>query len=283
MSKLARQQYGKERVRVLRVHREATHHEVFEFEAGISLEGEFDTAYLEGDNASVVPTDTMKNTLQALAYSLAPRGLEPFALGVAAHFLGKYPQISDVHLHLTQKAWWRLVIGGEPHPHAFREAGGAIPFAKLHATRDGARSLTSGFTDFLVLKITGSGFAGFPRCELTTLPETTDRILATSAAGEWTYAAPLDGIDFAATRHTVMAEFLRVFASEYSPSVQRTLFQMGEAVLAAAPALGQVTLRLPNKHYLPLNLQPLGLPAQNDVFLPTDEPHGQIEATIVRD
>jgi urate oxidase len=282
MAKVARQQYGKERVRVMRVHREGEAHEVFEYEAGISLEGDFDSAYLTESNAAVVPTDTMKNTLQALGYTLAPRALEPFALAVAEHFLGKYAHITDVRLHITQKTWTRLVIGGQPHAHSFQSAAGEKPFVKLHATREGARTLTAGFTDLLILKTTASGFAGFPRCEFTTLPETDDRIFATSATGEWTFGAPLAEIDFPAVRAAVMAELLRVFATEYSPSVQRTLFQMGEAALAAAPALSGITLKLPNKHYLPVNLQPLGLPPQKELFLPTDEPHGQIEATITR-
>ena len=281
MSKVARQQYGKERVRVMRVHRETETHEVFEYEAGISLEGDFDAAYTEGDNAPVVPTDTMKNTLHALGYTLAPRSLEAFALGVAAHFLEKYAHISDVRLHITQKTWTRLNIGGQPHAHAFQEAAGGTPFVRLYARRAG-RTLISGFTDLLILKTTNSGFEGFPRCDYTTLPETDDRILATSASAEWSYGAPLDSLDFEALRATVMTEFFRVFATEYSPSVQRTLFQMGEAVLAAALPIREITFRLPNKHYLPINLQPLGLPAQKEVFLPTDEPHGQIEATIAR-
>lgn len=286
MSSLARQQYGKERVKVMRVHRGADGvHEVFEYEAGIALEGAFDTAYLGADNSSVVPTDTMKNTLQALGYTLAPKVLEPFALAVTQHFLGKYAQIDTVRLNLVQKLWSRLPNAvGSPSPIAFRQGGAERPFARVVATRD-STVLTAGFTDLLILKTTESGFVGYPKCDFTTLPETSDRILATSASAEWTFGAVPDGYDFEAARGAIMQALLAVFLAEYSPSVQRTLFQMGEAALAAVPEITGITLKLPNKHYLPVDLTrlSLGLPPQNELFLPTDEPHGQIEATITRD
>ena len=40
---------------------------------------------------------------------------------------------------------------------------------------------------------------------------------------------------------------------------------------------------MPNKHYLLINLSPFGLENKNEIFVPTDEPHGQIEASVTRD
>ena len=57
---------------------------------------------------------------------------------------------------------------------------------------------------------------------------------------------------------------------------------MREAALAAVPDIRQMTLACPNKHYLPINFAPFGLDNSNAVFLPTDEPHGQIECTVGR-
>ena len=75
---------------------------------------------------------------------------------------------------------------------------------------------------------------------------------------------------------------MAVFAREHSVSVQATLFSMARAALARVPEIAQVTLRMPNRHYLPFNLTPFGLENTNTVFYPTDEPHGQIEATVGR-
>jgi urate oxidase len=76
---------------------------------------------------------------------------------------------------------------------------------------------------------------------------------------------------------------LRIFANSYSPSAQTTLFQMGEAALSACPEISGLDLAMPNKHCLLINLAPFGLENKNDVFVPTDEPHGDITASVTRD
>ena len=53
--------------------------------------------------------------------------------------------------------------------------------------------------DLLVLRTTGSGWTGFLRDDLTTLPETEDRILATIVTARWSYAE--GGIDYTAAWH----------------------------------------------------------------------------------
>jgi urate oxidase len=130
------------------------------------------------------------------------------------------------------------------------------------------------------LKSAGSGFAGFPRDEFTTLPEMQDRILATKMKAAWSWKpAPQS---FSRSNRAILAAMLKVFASTYSPSVQATLFQMGEAALQAEPGISRVHLVMPNLHCLLVNLAPFGLENKNEIFVPTDEPHGQIEATVVR-
>jgi urate oxidase len=57
---------------------------------------------------------------------------------------------------------------------------------------------------------------------------------------------------------------------------------MGSAALAAVPEVLNISLACPNKHYIPLNLTAFGLDNPNIAFLPTDEPHGQIECTVAR-
>ena len=42
--------------------------------------------------------------------------------------------------------------------------------------------------NLVVLKTADSAFAGFPRDQYTTLPETRDRLLATSMTAAWQYA-----------------------------------------------------------------------------------------------
>jgi urate oxidase len=140
--------------------------------------------------------------------------------------------------------------------------------------------VVSGVRGVLLLKSTASAFKGFPRDEYTTLPETDDRILSTSMDATWTFNEGAS--DFAISNAAILPALLQTFAGEFSPSVQNTLYLMGQAALVAAPAISSILIAMPNKHYLPINLKPFGLTPANEIFLPTDEPHGQIEACITR-
>ncbi|HEX4951939.1 MAG TPA: urate oxidase [Thermoanaerobaculia bacterium] len=283
--KLISHNYGKQRVRVLKVlrglpGRGETRHEVKELEVGVRLEGDFALSYTAGDNSKVVPTDTMKNTVQVLAHRHLGSETEPFALLLARHFLERYSQVERVTIETSERSWTRLTVDGRPHDHAFVGAS-ARPLATVVAARGAEPVVESGIEDLLIMKTTGSGFAGFPRDELTTLPETTDRVFATVVEARWRYRS--HPADWNATRAAALDAMLEVFAVPYSPSVQVTLYEMAGAALAACPEIGSVTLALPNKHYLPANLAPFGLDSTGVSFVPTDEPHGQIEATVVRD
>lgn len=277
--RLAAQNYGKQRVRVLKVLRTGARHSVKELEVGVRLEGDFASSYIAADNGKVVATDTMKNVVQVLAHRHLEEETEPFALLVAEHFLARYAQIEKVTIETRERRWVPLEIDGRPHEHAFR-GGEGTPVVRVVARRDGEREIESGMVDLLLLKSTGSGFAGFPRCEHTTLPETDDRVLSTLVEARWLHAERPES--FTVTNMAVVYAMLRVFATRYSPSVQATIAEMAEAAFAAAPGIDRIALSLPNKHYLPANLKPFGEDGSGVSFVPTDEPHGQIEATFTR-
>ena len=144
-----------------------------------------------------------------------------------------------------------------------------------------AKTVRSGIRDLVILKSTGSGFENYPKDELTTLPETADRILATSFSSTWTFKE--QPADYNRANDAILSAMLKVFANNYSPSAQTTLFQMGEAALAACPEISELDLAMPNKHCLLINLAPFGLENNNELFVPTDEPHGDIRAIVTRD
>jgi urate oxidase len=170
-------------------------------------------------------------------------------------------------------------VGGRPHAHSFSEAGPARPFTHVIATRKETR-VESGIEELLILKTTGSGFEDFLRDEFTTLKETGDRIFSTKLTATWTYRKPPQR--YATANRKILDAMLAVFARNYSPSVQVTLFEMGEAALKAVPEISRVHLVMPNKHCLLIDLAPLGLENRNELFVPTDEPFGLIEGTITR-
>jgi urate oxidase len=245
------------------------------------LQGQFEASYTEADNTLVVPTDTMKNIVNILAKERLGAESEPFGVVVGAHFLETYPQIERVQVCLSEGCWERIPVKGRPHAHSFIEKGPAKPFAEVTCSRT-ATTIHSGISDLLILKTTQSGFEGYDTKDAcTTLLETKDRIFATQLRATWCYAG--QPASYLQTNGVILDSMLEVFASTYSPSVQATLFQMGEAALKAAPEISKITLAMPNKHCLLIDLAPFGLENQNELFRPTDDPHGQIEGTISRE
>jgi urate oxidase len=280
--KLVSQNYGKQRVRVMKIMRASPRHEVKELEVGVRLEGDFESSYTAADNSKVVATDTMKNTVHALAHQHLGAQTEPFAMLLARHFLDSYFQVGRVTIGTEETRWSRMTVDGRPHDHAFVGAG-ARPVVQVAASRGGPPEIESGIEDLFVMKSTGSGFSDFPRDAYTTLPETSDRMLATKMRATWRWGSPpAADFDFNAANAIILEAMLRVFAANYSPSVQATLYEMAGAALSACPHICRVALAMPNTHYLLLNLAPFGLENRNVTFLPTSEPHGQIEAVIDR-
>ena len=140
--------------------------------------------------------------------------------------------------------------------------------------------IAGGVRDLLILKSSRSAFTGFLKDEFTTLPETQDRLLATSLTATWNYGS--GEVDHGPVWRKVRQVLLDSFAAHESASVQHTMYAMGEAVLERVADVVEIHLVMPNKHHLPVDLSRFGLENRNEIFVPTDEPHGLIEATIAR-
>jgi urate oxidase len=274
---LAWNRYGKSQVRLVKLRRSREPHEIVDLTIDVQLEGAFDAVYVDGDNAACLATDTMKNTVYALARQDPIVSVESFGLRLAEHFIGT-PHVARVRLSAVEHRWDRLTVNGRPHPHAFVQPGGEQWTAVVTCDRD-RREVVSGLTNLVVLKTTDSAFAGFPRDAFTTLPETTDRILATSVTASWRYASA--SADFF-VRDRIRTTLIETFAAHDSRSVQHTLYAMGEAALAACGEIVEITLSLPNRHHLLVDLKPFGLDNPNEIFVATDQPYGVIEATMRR-
>jgi urate oxidase len=277
--KLLHHSYGKARVRLLKVGREGRQHWVKELDVSVMLRGDFDASYTAADNRLVVPTDTMKNTVQALALQHLGAETEVFGGILAGHFVKTYPQVARAEVRLSEQSWQPMMLDGQPHPHSFCAGGAGRPLAQVACER-GQTEVQAGIEDLLVLKSAASGFEGFVRDAYTTLAETRDRVLATKLKAVWSYQRKPGSYN--QTNGAIVQAMLDVFARHYSPSVQATLFQMGEAALKAAPEVEEITIQMPNRHYVLANLAPFGLENKNELFIPTDEPHGQIEGTVGR-
>ncbi len=59
--------YGKNAIKVFHIRREGIHHHITELIADVQLTLKTHKDYLTGDNSDIIPTDTIKNTVHALA------------------------------------------------------------------------------------------------------------------------------------------------------------------------------------------------------------------------
>jgi urate oxidase len=278
--RLGQNNYGKSRVRLLRVARQEGRHDIKELTLAISFEGDFETAHTKGDNTKILPTDTMKNTVYALARQHPIETIEEFGLHLIDHFLTYNPQVFRVRIEAKENLWARMLHGGKPHATAFTRAGDEKRAALLSATREGT-DIRAGIEDLVVLKTTNSAFDHFLRDPYTTLKDDRNRILATAIRASWLY--PGEEVEFGPVWHGVRQMLLETFAEHKSESLQHTLYAMGEAVLNNFDNVREIHLSLPNKHFNLVDLAPLGMDNFAEVYLPIDEPHGLIEATLRKD
>ncbi len=278
--KLSSSNYGKSRVRLVRITRGEEAHHLKDISVDIQFEGDFEEAHTHGDNRKVLPTDTMKNTVYALAGQQPVGEIEEFGLRLTEHFLATNPQVRNVRVAMSERLWARILVEGQPHPWAFVGGRPEKRTALVAATRAG-HSTQAGIEDLLVLKSYESAFEGYIQDRYTTLKETRDRILATVVKANWSYS--LRDVAFGRCWEGVRGVLLQTFAEHRSESVQHTLFAMAGAVLDAFGAVEVIRLSMPNKHHLPVDLTPFGMENHNEVFVATDEPYGLIEAVVRRD
>jgi urate oxidase len=276
---LAENSYGKSGIRLVKLVRRPDRHEIVDLTVAVRLAGDFEAAHVSGDNSRVLPTDTMKNTVYALAADHSMMPFETFGLDLVAHFLAGDGELASVTVDLEEHPWEPLAVRGRPHPHAFHRSGTEVRTARIRGTR-GSTSVEAGLDGLVVLKSAASAFSGFRRDRLTTLPETRDRIFATSVTARWRYAET--GINFGTLRGEIRQALLETFAGHASESVQHTVNAMGETVLERHAEVDEIRISLPNKHHLPVDLSPFGRENRNEIFVATEEPYGLIEATLRR-
>lgn len=276
---LGQNNYGKSEIRVFKVKRGAERHEIWDLDVRVALEGDFDAAHYEGDNSGLLATDTMRNTVYALAKDHLTGSIEEFGLKLVDHFLEAGPTVTSCWVEITQFIWERIEVDGRPHEHSFVRQRGERR-AKVSGDEGGNRRVEAGIGDVYVLKTTQSGWEGFLRERFTTLPDTHDRILATTVTAKWVYNTT--DADFDRLWRDVMDQSLTTFTDHYSPSVQNTLWRMGEAVLERFPEVEKIWYSFPNVHHIKYDLERFGMENEGEIFHATQDPYGQIEGWVER-
>ena len=280
MVELAENRYGKSRVRLLKVTRRDGVHELHDWTVEVLLRGEFAAAHVDGDNSRILATDTMKNMVYSVARSSSATTMEAYAKELSGVLLEHNPQVDSATVNVRSALWKRLTIDGKPDPANFMRGSGEEQTAFVERTQAGKVRVTSGLDNMVLLKTADSGFEGFVQNKWTTLKETSNRLLGTAMRAEWQYVT--DSVSYGEARHTLRESLLRTFAAHKSRSVQQTLYAMAEAALASCSQIDEIEIAMPNKHCLLVDLSRFGQDNPNEIFVPTDEPHGYIEARVRR-
>ncbi|KAM9479551.1 uricase [Salvelinus alpinus] len=278
--------YGKNLVKVLYIRREGTHHYITELTANVELTLKSRKDYLTGDNSDIIPTDTVKNTVHALAKLKGVLTIEQFAMDISKHFLTAFNHVTRVNVKIEEAPWRRLEKNGVEHAHAFIYSPESWRFCEVEQNHNESPILHSGVKNMKVLKTTQSGFEGFFRDRFTTLQEAKDRCFCTSVYARWRYNK-VQNVNFDSTWNSVKETIIEKFAGpydrgEYSPSVQKTLYDTQVIVLDRVPEIEEIEIVMPNQHYFTIDMTKMGLTNNNEVLLPLDNPSGNIMGTVRR-
>ncbi|MHB9858079.1 factor-independent urate hydroxylase [Streptomyces sp. YIM S03343] len=277
---LGQNQYGKAECRVVRITRDGATHHIKDLNVSVSLSGAMDEVHYSGSNASVLPTDTTKNTVYAFAKEHGIESAEQFGIHLARHFVTSQPSIHRARIRIEEYGWERIAGG-----HSFVRQGQEVRLGQI--TYDGSSwEAVSGLKDLVVMNTTDSEFWGYVKDKYTTLPEAYDRVLATEVSGRWRFnwmGEEADMPDWNTSYEETKRHLLTAFAETYSLSLQQTLYQMGARIIEHREEIDEVRFSLPNKHHFLVDLAPFGLKNDNEVYFAADRPYGLIEATVLRD
>ncbi|XP_029905744.1 uricase [Myripristis murdjan] len=278
--------YGKNTVKVLYIRREGSQHYIIELKADVQLTLKTRKDYLAGDNSDIIPTDTIKNTVHGLAKLKGIKTIEQFSLDICHHFLTSFNHVLRAKVYMEEAPWRRLEKNGTEHVHAFIFSPEAWRFCDVEQNLNGAPVLHSGVKNMKVLKTTQSGFVGFLRDRFTTLQEAKDRCFCTSVYARWRYNR-IHNVNFDAAWKCVKETIIEKFAGpydrgEYSPSVQKTLYDTQVLVLDRVPEVDEIEIVMPNEHYFTIDMTKMGLTNKDEVLLPLDNPSGNITGTVRR-
>lgn len=292
------QNHGKSSVRVARVWKNAdgSAHDFVEWNVAVRLLSDCIQAYTLADNSPIVPTDTIKNTVYVKAKSCSHVvSMEEFGIILGTHFTKIYPQVTSSVIGIVEKPWDRVVVDGQSHHHGFK-LGSEKHTTHITVDKSGAIEINSGIRELSMLKTTKSGFEKYFMDQYTALKETNERMLATELTASWRYElrhlSDVSSKPFCFNKKYLDVKKVLVDTffgppkdGVYSPSVQYTLYQMAKVVLNRFPEIALIQLNMPNLHFLPVNISKNNMSIvkfEDDVYVPTSEPYGTIEATLSR-
>ncbi|MDQ3071037.1 MAG: urate oxidase [Acidobacteriota bacterium] len=279
MTTLASHSYGASHIRLLRITRRGDRHDLRDLVVSVRVEGDVADAFTKGDNELLLPADTLRNTVHAVARDESLAEVEQLGLALASHFMEHQPQFTRVRIELSERPWARLPVAGRAQGQAFMAASTERRTAVI--TSNGSRvSVVAGLEDFTVMKTAGATFEGYLADQYTTIAAERDRVLAVSADAHWTYLH--DEISWGPTFQGVRELLIEAFVQHPSRSGEHTAHAMADMVLTSYVDVGEVTVRLRQRSLPLIELAPFGLDNPQVLFRPEDSPELTAEVTVHR-
>jgi urate oxidase len=265
---LAADTYGKSRVRLIKLARREGRHDVKEITFQILFRGDFLSCYETGDNSRILPTDTIKNTVYALARQHDIVSIEEFGRRLIEHFLKNNPQVAEVRVEMTEHLWSRIAAAAFSRESQKRTA-------LLTGTRDGV-TVEAGIDDLTILKSTGSAFEGSvhhaERDQRSHFRDSGARTLALC----FRFDQFQRGVGRDSPDHS---RYLRRARQPVGAAHTACNRQAGAERISGC---GRDTANHAEQACIAGGSVAVGLDNPNEVFLPIDEPSGYIEGKLVR-
>ena len=280
MIELGANRYGKAAIRLVRVARGPDGDRVRDLTVAIALEGDFEAAHTDGDNSLVIATDTMKNTAYAFAKDHLDGPIEDYGRALAEHFLAE-PQVDSRDRQHPRSPLGRDRRRRHARPRCVRARRRGDPGRDRQRDRAAARVVEAGVEDLVVMKTTPLRVQRLPARPVHDAAR--DRRPADGDEGHRHLALRRARTSTSTRRSRPSATtLLEVFADHDSPSVQTSIWIMARAILERHEEVEEVRMVLPNLHHWLVDLSPFGLENDREIYTPTTEPHGLIEATVRR-
>ncbi|MEU5421557.1 hypothetical protein [Streptomyces sp. NPDC020667] len=271
--------YGRQELRLLGVGPGGPADVARDLRLTMTLDGDFTAAFVEGDNADVLPTRSMTNAAACFVHDHVDAAVEILAPALGTHLLRACPAASTASVTVAETPWTRL----PGSHHTFASGPGDQWLADATVRREPAATrVVSGITGLHRAVTTGSAFTGFLVDDYT-VPQAVhaaDRVLHLSGELRWEYDSPPPDHD--RYRAEVLGAFTGSTLDQRSRSSQHAAYLSARAVLDACSLVASVTLRFTHHAHAPLDLAPFGRVGRGRVCLSTDSSSGTGSITLRR-
>jgi urate oxidase len=271
---------GESRVRVLRIVRRGDRHDARDLSVACRFEGSFVAAFREGRADGLLPGETLKNIVYGVARERGAEDIEVFGLALCERLLTEHPQLTRVRVDVDEQRWARLEAGGRVQGQAF--AAGSPEKRTAAVTSNGAQTaVVSGIEDLVLMRTSGLVERDPREADPSGVTDGVQRLLVAALSARWTYTSA--DVTFASYRQGVRATIVDTFAWHATRSVQHTLYNIADVVLASYQEIADITLALRERPYRPADLFSEGVDNPDELFVALNEPLGVVEVTVERE